>query len=71
MLLRLQRYDASPVELLFGRRTRSLLPQHCSLLQQARLRTLPLSVPRLSASKSITMTGMHLQSHCRIYLLEV
>ena len=25
--------DASPVQLLFGRRTRFLLPQHCSLLQ--------------------------------------
>ncbi|XP_044183257.1 uncharacterized protein K02A2.6-like [Acropora millepora] len=28
-----ERLDASPVQLLFGRRTRSLLPQHCSLLQ--------------------------------------
>ena len=63
--------DASPVQLLFGRRTRYLLPQHTSLLQPTRLRILPLSVPRLSSSKSVTMTSMQFQSHCRIYLLEV
>lgn len=51
--------DASPVQLLFGRRTGSLLLQHCSLMQPSTPKNIATKPTKIERKQNISITIMH------------